>query len=405
MAAVKNNNMKKIILFSLFLFIFIFSIEKVKALDIFNEKQQIFNEVKDLIKNDYVEKNVDSGKLMYGAIKGMIESLEDPYTRFMEPKPFKEMKMRMKGSYSGIGIYIGIKNKQITVISPIKETPAAKAGLKAFDHIVTIEDKPTKDMPIDEAVSMIRGQRGTMVKIGIMRGSEKKPREFLISRANIVIKSVEKKILENSVGYIKLNTFENLKANSEMERAIRSLKLKNIKGLIVDVRNNGGGLLSNAIEIASLFLPKDEVIVLVVDREGKKEPIKSLGTQIWSGPLIVLMNEASASASEILAGALRDNKTATLVGQHSFGKASVQSIRQLQDGSAILLTIAKYQTPNGEDIAKKGIKPDILVKIEKSKDKASEEAEDIIPIDEENDVQLKKAVEILKGKIVDKKND
>ncbi|MEK7376118.1 MAG: S41 family peptidase, partial [Candidatus Margulisiibacteriota bacterium] len=349
----------------------------------------------------------DDKKLVYGAIKGLLEGLDDPYTRFMEATSYKEMKTRLNGSYSGIGIYIGLKNKKIMVISPIPDTPAAKIGLKAMDQIVSIEGKSTKDMGLEEAVSMIRGPRGTAVKVGILRGNDKKPKEYRILRDKITIKSVENKFLSGNIGYIKLNTFENLNASNEMKKALKLMSSKNMGGLILDLRGNGGGLLSNAVEISSMFLAKGFPIVSTVDREGQKDIITSSGELLWQKPLVVLIDQSSASASEILAGAIKDNKAGTIVGYHSFGKASVQNIRQLQDGSALLVTIAKYHTPSGEDISKKGIKPDIVVKTGKEKDFGSSSAsEEAAAIEEEmngkeakKDIQLIKAQEIVKAMI------
>jgi carboxyl-terminal processing protease len=368
-----------------------------------NQRLQIFMQVLELVKSDYVEKKVDDQKLVYGAIKGMLESLDDPYTRFMEPKPFQEMQMRMKGSYSGIGIYIGIKDKRITVISPIPDTPAEKAGLKAGDSIVSIDGKQTKDMGLEEAVSMIRGDKGTTVKLGIVKRGQKNKKEYPITRDNIVVKSVESKMLEANIGYIKLNTFENVNAGSEIRKALNELVSGGARGLILDVRNNGGGLLSNAAEIAGMFLKKNDIIVFTVDRNGRREAMTSSGEMIWQGPLVMLINEGSASASEILAGAIRDNNYGILVGYHTFGKASVQSVRQMPDNSAVLLTVAKYLTPSGHDISKKGIRPDIEVKTGKEKDNGDgepDEKEPELPIeDDEKDVQMDKAVEIIKGRI------
>jgi carboxyl-terminal processing protease len=368
-----------------------------------NQRLQIFMQVLELVKSDYVEKKVDDQKLVYGAIKGMLESLDDPYTRFMEPKPFQEMQMRMKGSYSGIGIYIGIKDKKITVISPIPDTPAEKAGLKAGDSIVSIDGKQTKDMGLEEAVSMIRGDKGTTVKLGIVKRGQKNKKEYPITRDNIVVKSVESKMLEANIGYIKLNTFENVNAGSEIRKALNELVSGGARGLILDVRNNGGGLLSNAAEIAGMFLKKNDIIVFTVDRNGRREAMTSSGEMIWQGPLVMLINEGSASASEILAGAIRDNNYGILVGYHTFGKASVQSVRQMPDNSAVLLTVAKYLTPSGHDISKKGISPDIEVKTGKEKDNGDgepDEKEPELPIeDDEKDVQMDKAVEIIKGRI------
>jgi carboxyl-terminal processing protease len=262
---------------------------------------------------------------------------------------------------------------------------------------MTIDGKPTKDMALDEAVGLIRGPRGSIVTISILRGSAKEPKDYKIPREKIVIKSVEMEILGANIGYIKLNTFENQNAAEEMEKAINNMKGKNIKGIIIDVRNNGGGLLQNAIEIGSMFM-KDGVIVYTIDREGKKETISSTGNQIWDKPVVMLMNESSASASEILAGALHDNSKAKLVGTKSFGKASVQNVKQLEDGSAILITIAKYLTPNGTDITKKGIEPDYVLEVTTEEAEAMFQSEDKA-VNTQKDPQLKKAVEVLKGLI------
>jgi carboxyl-terminal processing protease len=253
-------------------------------------------------------------------------------------------------------------------------------------------------MALDEAVSLIRGPSGSLVTMSIVRGVGKEPKDYKIAREKIVIKSVETEILEGNIGYIKLNTFENQNAADDMEKALNNMKGKQVKGIILDVRNNGGGLLQNAIEIGSMFI-KDGTIVYTVDREGKKETISSTGNLIWDRPIVMLINESSASASEILAGALHDNNKATLVGTRSFGKASVQNVKQLEDGSAVLITIAKYLTPNGTDIMKKGIAPDYVVEIPTSEADAALEISDKVS-DIDKDPQLKKAVEVLSGLIV-----
>jgi carboxyl-terminal processing protease len=393
---------KKSVVLVLIFFVALFvlmtgDVKRARSADDLESKLNIYLQVLDSVKNDYVEKKLDNTKLMYGSIRGLLDSLDDPYTRFLEPSSYKEMKIRLSGSYSGIGIYIGIKEKQLIVISPIKDTPAWKSGLKPKDKIMTIDGKPTKDMALDEAVGLIRGPRGSIVTISILRGSMKEPKDYKIPREKIVIKSVETEVFGGSIGYIKLNTFENQNAAEEMEKAINSMKSKNIKGIIIDVRNNGGGLLQNAIEIGSMFV-KDGVIVYTIDREGKKETISSTGNQIWDRPVVMLINESSASASEILAGALHDNNKAKLVGTKSFGKASVQNVKQLEDGSAILITIAKYLTPNGTDITKKGIESDYLVEIPTAEAEAMFESEEKTA-NTLKDPQLKKAVEVIKGLI------
>lgn len=371
-------------------------VHRAKSADDLESKLNIYLQVLDAVKNDYIDKDLDNSKLMYGSIRGLLDSLDDPYTRFLEPSSYKEMKIRLSGSYSGIGIYIGLKDKHLIVISPIKDTPAWKAGLKPKDRISTIDDKATKDMALDEAVSLIRGPRGSYVTLGIIRGTAKEPKEYRIVREKIVIKSVESEMLKDDIGYIKLNTFENQNTSEEMERALNYVKSKRARGIIIDLRNNGGGLLQNAIEIGSMFI-KEGVVVYTIDREGKKETISSSGNIIWNKPVVILINESSASASEILAGALHDNHIATLVGAKSFGKASVQNVKQLEDGSAVLLTVAKYLTPNGTDISKKGIEPDYTVEVPTAE--ATEEAT-VEKKTDENDIQLNKAIEVLKGLIV-----
>lgn len=365
---------------------------RVVAQEELERKLEIYLEVLDIVKSDFVEKDLDDEQLVYGSIRGMLSSLDDPYTRFMEPKAYKEMKIRMGGSYSGIGIYIGIKNKHLTVISPIEGTPAYEAKLKAGDQIMTVDGKSTKDMALEEAVSLIRGPRGTKVKLGVLRRGWKDPKEIEIVRAKIDIKSLKAKTLDSNIVYIKLNTFENLRAAQEFESALR--KSKEADGLIIDLRGNGGGLLQNAIEIGSMFIERG-LIVQTVDREQRREQIESTGRVLWRKPTVVLINEASASASEILAGALRDNNAATLVGTKTFGKASVQNVRRLSDGSALLVTIARYLTPSGEDINKKGIAPDVEVTLPSEE----AEAELVMEEEEEEDLQLQKAIEVLKSMI------
>jgi carboxyl-terminal processing protease len=376
-----------------FLFSAGFVVGKSRAGEGLEAKLDLFLEVLSLVKSQFVEKNVDDTKLIYGAIKGMLAATGDPYTRFMEPTAYKEMRIRLRGQYSGIGIYIGIKDNQLSAISIIPGTPAEKAGLKSKDKIMEIEGKSTKDMSLEEAVSHIRGEKGTFVKLQIVRGKAKEPKEYSVRRDNIVIQSTEFKMVTPEIAYIKFNTFEKQNAPQEVSKAIWEARKKNARGLIFDVRNNGGGLLDNSVTIGSMFI-KSGAIVQTVDRDGAREVRYSTGNVIWWQPMVVLINEGSASASEILAGALQDHKIATLVGTRSYGKASVQSVRNLQDNSAVLLTIAKYQTPNGRDISKVGIQPDVLVEIPTKEVEAIATGEDT-----EKDLQLDRAIELIKNQI------
>ncbi|NQY74072.1 MAG: PDZ domain-containing protein, partial [Candidatus Margulisbacteria bacterium] len=279
--------------------------------------------VRDKLRLNYVKKNVDEQELVYGAIRGMLESLDDPYTRFMPPKNFKEMKVRMDGQFYGVGIHIGMRKKMLTVISPIDGTPAHDAGLKPQDMIITINGESAEGISLVEAVSKIRGPKGSTVVLGIEREGKDKPFDVPIIRDKIEISSVDKvEVFEDTVGYARLTTFENRKATSELKKAILKLKGKGMKSLILDLRFNGGGLLENAINISGLFINKGDV-VHTVDRDGSRRTRTVNGRALFFGPMIVLINEGSASASEILAGAIKDHDRGLILGKNSFGKASV----------------------------------------------------------------------------------
>ncbi|MNS61771.1 Carboxy-terminal processing protease CtpA precursor [compost metagenome] len=324
-----------------------------------------FLNVYDLIKGEYVESKLDDTKLIYGAIRGMLASLDDPYTRFMDPKAYSGMQEERAGSFSGIGIQIGMKGKQLSVIAPMEGTPAARAGLKAGDAILEIDGKPTKDMAIEEAVTHIRGPRGSTVKLKVQaEDAGAKPKVVPIVRDNIVTKAVKVEELDGNIGYIRLNTFMANDAADEVKNALNKFKGKS--GLIIDLRGNPGGLLPNAIDIGSMFI-KDGPIVHVVNREGEKQSYKASGKVIVDSkiPVAVLVDGGSASASEILGGALQDTKRAVLIGTKTFGKGLVQTVHPLSDGSGVAITTNKYLTPAGHDIHKKGIEPDIKVEIPK----------------------------------------
>ncbi|GBR73563.1 peptidase CtpA [Candidatus Termititenax aidoneus] len=320
-----------------------------------------------IVRTQYIEPEVKDDKLIYGSIRGMLRSLEDPYTRFVDPEGYEEMQTHLNGNFAGVGIQLGMKDEALTVIAPIEDTPAEKAGLKSGDKILEINGKSTEDMSLDQAVSLIRGTKGTKVKLLILRTVNEKPKEYVLVRDNIKIKSVSRKKMldaEKKIGYIMLNTFESKQTYSEMADALEELDKQGLQSLILDLRNNGGGLLDEAIAISSIFLPGGEV-VHTVDRYGNKETFQTVSVDYqWPDkPLVVLINGGSASASEILAGAVADNKRGALIGTQSFGKASVQNIRPLSDGSAILVTVAKYLTPDGKDINKVGISPNYVVEI------------------------------------------
>ena len=363
----------------------------------------LLNVVKFWVTSEYVDKEIDRRNLEYGAIKGYLAELDDPYTRFLEPKSHSEMKVRMSGEFFGIGIHIGMKDKGLTVISPIEGTPAYKAGLKSLDKIVSIDGDSTKGMSLNEAVTKIRGPKNTKVVLGILREGTKEPFDVDIIRDKIPLKSVDKfEVLPETlgelavpekIGYLRLATFESKKADSELADGIKELLKKGAKGSIVDLRYNGGGLLGNAISISSMFLDEGDV-VHTVDRNGKKNSESVSGRAIYpKGPLVVLVNQGSASASEIFAGAIKDNERGIIVGRDTFGKASVQKIFPLPDDSAVLITIARYYTPDMVDITKKGIKVDIDAKIPTDNIKMMEETDYKYSI--ETDYQLKIAVQEL----------
>jgi carboxyl-terminal processing protease len=323
-----------------------------------------FLNVYDLLKSEYVESNLNDTTLIYGAIRGMLGSLEDPYTRFMDPKAYSGMQEERAGAFSGIGIQIGMKGKQLSVIAPMEGTPAARAGLKAGEAILEIDGKATKDMAIEEAVTHIRGPRGTTVKLKVQAEGAKAARVVPIVRDNIVTKAVKIEELDGNIGYIRLNTFMANDASDEIKQAL--IKFKGKDGLILDLRGNPGGLLPNAIDIGSMFI-KEGPIVHVVNREGKKDSYKASGKVVVDSkiPVAVLVDGGSASASEILGGALQDTHRAVLIGTKTFGKGLVQTVHPLSDGSGVAITTNKYLTPNGHDIHKKGIEPDIKVEIPK----------------------------------------
>ncbi len=332
-------------------------------------------------KYDNVIKTEDDA---YVAIDSMISSLNDVYTKFLNTKEYSDENDSIQGSLKGIGVQIGVRDGKLLIIAPLEDTPGEKAGLKAEDEILEINGKSTKGITVDAAADQIRGEEGTQVELLIKRENEPN-KIYKITRANIELKSVSTKTpkyakLAPNIGYIRLSSFISKNATMEFQNAL--IENRNKDGIILDLRSNPGGLLTNAIFIADMLLD-GQVIVSTVDRDGYKETQRSTSKVVTRQPIVVLINGGSASASEILSGALKDNGRATIVGKKSFGKGLVQEINKLPGGSAMHITIQKYLTPNGTDINKKGIEPDVEVEIT---------AEDVKA---ERDPQLQKANDIL----------
>ncbi|HBA54601.1 MAG: S41 family peptidase [Syntrophorhabdus aromaticivorans] len=333
-----------------------------------------FSDVIDIVKKNYVE-NVKDREIVYAAIKGILESL-DAHSSFLPPDMYKDMQSETKGEFGGIGIEITIKDGFPTVITPIEDTPAYKAGVKAGDHIIKIDGKPTKNMSLMDVVKMIRGAKGKPVILTIAREGLAAPKDFRVIRDVIVVKSVKYKMLEDDYGYIRIVQFQE-KTSRDLDNALKELvrmnKNKAVKGVLLDLRNDPGGLLEQAVEVSDKFLTDG----LIVYMEGRKKEDRGMkfyarrDNSDYLGPLVVLVNEGSASASEIVAGALQDYKRAVVVGSKTFGKGSVQTVFPLGDGSAVRLTTAKYYTPKGRSIQAQGITPDILVdsNVERGKNK------------------------------------
>lgn len=319
---------------------------------------EIFTEVLRQIEKSYVEPR-EPQELIYGAIKGMVHNL-DPHSSFMTKEEYRELMLETKGSFTGIGVEITVKDNFLTVVSPIEGTPADKVGMKAGDKIIKIENKRTKDMSLMEAVKKIRGPMGTKVNLTIMREGEAKPLEFSITRGVIPLISVRQYFLTPEIGYVRISNFQS-KTVKDLSAALEEMeKGREIKGLVLDLRNNPGGLLSQAIEVSDLFLNSG----LIVSTKGRISSQNITATahtdkKPRTYPIIVLINSGSASAAEIVAGALQDNKRALVLGTRSFGKGSVQTILPLSDGSGLRLTTARYYTPSGKSIQSSGIVPDI----------------------------------------------
>jgi carboxyl-terminal processing protease len=324
------------------------------------EGLKIFADVIQLIEKEYVD-DVESKELIQNAIQGMVQSL-DPHSSLLPPEAFEDLQIDTKGKFTGIGIHITMKDGFVTVISPIEDTPAYKAGIKAQDRIVKVDGNPVKDLR--QAVNMMRGPKGTKVLVSIMRAGVKKPIDFELIRDIIPVVSVKALNLKPGYGYIRLSQFSST-TTQELEEALNKVESGEVplKGLILDLRNNGGGLLNAAIKVSDFFL--EEGKILSIKGRGKKNTKEYMATTDSANrnyPMVVLINGGTASASEIVAGALQDQNRALILGTTSFGKGSVQTVETLRDGSGLKLTIARYYTPSGRSIQAKGIEPDIVLK-------------------------------------------
>ncbi|HJU06646.1 MAG TPA: S41 family peptidase [Nitrospiraceae bacterium] len=401
------------------------------------EELKTFSEVLTQIQKHYVEE-AKVKDLVQGAIRGMLSTL-DPHSAYMTPEMYKEIQVETKGEFGGVGIQIGVKENRLAVIAPIEGTPAQKAGIRAGDFITKVNDETTKDLTLMEAVQKMRGAKGTKVNLTIQREGVTDPLVFTLIRDTIRIESVRSKMLDNNIAYIRLTQFQE-STGKDLNKALKQFREQKVTSTILDLRNNPGGLLTSAVEVSEQFVGSGKLIVSIKSREGKKdEYVSRAKDQLEDHPMIILVNEGSASASEIVAGALQDWGRAVIIGTTTFGKGSVQTILPLGDGSGLRLTTAKYYTPKGRSIQSTGITPDIVVKPqsaaakpgEKEKEKDKDKDKEIEarapkpkdatppltgpkPADEhapksngalteplgegsiEDDVQLQKAVELLK---------
>ncbi len=406
----------------------------VSAQDDPYEGLKVFTEVLSAIQRSYVEP-VKTKDLIEGAINGMVGTL-DPHSSYMPPDIYKESQIDTKGEFGGLGLQVGAKDGKVVVIAPIEGTPADRAGILAGDIIIKVDDQVLeKEVGLIEAVHKMRGAKGTKVTLTIERENQKTPLTFEMIRETIVVQSVKSKVIDGEIGYARITQFQEQTAH-DLAAALAKLKAANVHSLILDLRNNPGGLLTSSVEVSEQFLEDGKLVVSVKSRDGKKEDYVGHGGGFWKDvPMVVMVNKGSASASEIVSGALQDWGRAVILGTQSFGKGSVQTIMPLSDGSALRLTMAKYYTPKGRSIHGQGITPDIVVKLEqpvkasepedqktgdKEKDKPAtikkdagkvgtpptgvktptgkeKEAHADAGVSEEKDVQLQKAVDLLKS--------
>ena len=363
----KNSNMTKILKILIFIIISILFLNKVNATnDTIYKKIDLFGEVLNKINKEYVD-DIDQSKTIDAAINGVLQSL-DPYSSYMNPEVFNEMQTETSGQFGGLGIEVGMEAGVIKVISPIDNTPASKAGIKAGDYIVKIDGIQVQGKSLTESVETMRGPVGSGIEITVRRRGVKKALIFNITREIIEIQSVKSELLSDKIGYIRLTQFNENSSSQIKKKIIEFKKKNNMKGYILDLRNNPGGLLTQAITISDFFLNNGEIVSTKSRKkfENRKWFAKE-GDLINGKPLIIITNYGSASASEIVAGALKDHKRAIIIGEHSYGKGSVQSIIPLKNKGAIRLTISKYYLPSGKSISGVGVTPDIEI-IEESND-------------------------------------
>ena len=382
----KNFILKYILGIAVMLLLNIFNISYSQEINRLYEKIDLFGEVLEKIEDEYVDE-IDQAEIIDSAINGMLQSL-DPYSSYMDPEIFDEMQTETSGEFGGLGIEVSMEAGVVKVITPIDDTPASRAGVKAGDYIVRINDEQVQGKTLMEAVNLMRGPAGSSIKITIRRKGLRKAKIFNITREIIEIKSVVAELIDDQIGYLRLRSF-NENSSTQLKKEISKLeKNKKLVGYIFDLRNNPGGLLTQAIEISDFFLEDGEIVSTKgrKTRENRKFFAKK-GDRIKGKPLIVLINNGSASASEIVAGALQDQKRAVLLGEETYGKGSVQSIIPLKNRGAIRLTISKYYLPSGKSISEVGVSPDIKI----------EEENEEFSINTITDNQLDYAVKLLNG--------
>ena len=382
---INNMNKKRIFIVIFLINLVFFPSANSSEIDIY-KKIDLFGEVLEKINKEYVDE-IDQSKSMDSAINGLLQSL-DPYSAYMSPEIFNEMQTETSGKFGGLGIEVSMESGVVKVISPIDDTPASKAGIKAGDYIVKINDVQVQGKSLSEAVDLMRGPVGSGIELTVRRRGEKKALKFNIVREIIQIQSVKADLLEKNIGYIRLTSF-NENSDIQIEKQIKKFeKNKDVKAYILDLRNNPGGLLSQAIRISDFFLDNGEIVSTKSRKASENRKWFAKKGDLTNGKsLIVLINYGSASASEIVAGALKDHKRAILLGENSFGKGSVQSIIPLKNDGAIRLTIAKYYLPSGKSISEVGVSPDIEIV----------EETDEFRIKTETDNQLNYAVKLLNG--------